>query len=225
MFLGDPGPRSVFQGDIYDDVPLTKLGAGDTPAGDPKPTFPRITVATALYPCDIVGPDNVSLIKSQPAVRVYDAAQKGLTVSPDWEGPIAVCPLPDLRGDGRMWVADFRTIFNVERSYLLVANRVRCLSELGWGIFRQRLAGAGSRALANLDDILEVGRATWAESEMEALWVAAGRDLGGFHTWLDTPDSELPLFESRRRALEAHEMIPFVRDLLDQALTKLDLDA
>jgi hypothetical protein len=224
MYLRDAGSRSVFQGDVFDDVPIVKMGAGDTETSDPKFASPNRRSATPiLYPCDMVGPDNVSLIKAQPIALVYDAGEKGLSIPADWEGVLGVCPLPDLRGDGRMWVADFRRITTVERSYLRPERRIRCLSEYGWAVFRQRLVAALSRALPTVDDMLTVGHVTWAESKMEAAWVAAGRDRSAFHSWLDDPDPELP-YPTRRRALESHEF-DAVSEALRRTLSELDLTA
>ena len=79
---------------------------------------------------------------------------------------MAVCPLPDLLGDGGLWVADFRTINVVHRSYLREDRRVRSLSELGWAIFRQRYVMASTRGIVPLEDMLDAGRTTWIESEM-----------------------------------------------------------
>jgi len=224
MYLRAPGPRPVFQGDIFDDVPIVKMGAGDTATSDPKfPSPNRRSAAPILYPCDMVGPDNVSLVKAQPIALVYDAAEKGLSIPPDWEGVLGVCPLPDLRGDGRMWVADFRRITTVERSYLKPERRVRCLSEYGWAVYRQRLVGALSRAVARVDDMLTVGRSTWVESQMEASWVAADRERRTFHKWLDEPEPGLP-YPTRRKALESHEF-DVVRAALERTLSEPDPSA
>ena len=68
----------MFQGDIYEDVPLVKVGAGDSVDSDPKYTATRRHAAVLLHPCYIVGADNATPIKSQPVVAVYQAAEAGL---------------------------------------------------------------------------------------------------------------------------------------------------
>jgi hypothetical protein len=201
FYLDDPGPRAPFQGDIYERIPFTKAGQGNSPTDDPAWSARPAHVATLIYPCDMVDRDNVTLIRSQAIALVYDAAQTGLRLADDWGGTWSVCPLPDLIGDGRMWVADFRKITTIDRSYLRAEQRVRCLSELGWAVFRQRLSVATTRALPDLDKLLEGGRATWAESKMETAWVAQGRDRKDFHDWLDSTEHALP-YISRRRALD-----------------------
>jgi hypothetical protein len=221
MYLSDPVGRAVFQGDVFDEVPFGKMGAGDTATSEPKWTTARVSAVPILYPCDMVGPDNVSLLKAQPIARVYDAADKGLRIPQDWAGVLGVCPLPDLRGDGRMWVADFRLITAVERSYLNPDERTRSLSEYGWAVFRQRLVAATTRGLVEIDGMLSIGRVAWAESEMEALWSASGRDRRAFHGWLDARDARLP-YASRREAMD-HGRIDRIRVDLDNELARLNL--
>jgi hypothetical protein len=216
MYLRDPAGRAIFQGDVFDDIPFTKAGAGNNVNDRPAWSANRCTAATILYPCDMVQSDNVTLNKAQPIARVYDAAAKGLSIPADWEGVLGVCPLPDLRGDGRMWVADFRSLSVVDRTYLRVDCRVRVLSEFGWAVFRQRLVGAMTRGLAQVEDMLEIGRQAWAESTMEAQWVQTGRDQAAFQEWLDDPDATIP-YKSRRDALEAGA-IGLVRTALDYEL-------
>src|SRR3954462_4098208 len=97
MYLPQSAARAVFQGDIFAEVPFTNPGAGDTEASDPKIETPRAHATPVLFPCDMVANDNVALVKRQPVALVYDAQQKGLPVSDDFdEMTLGVCPLPDL---------------------------------------------------------------------------------------------------------------------------------
>lgn len=218
MYLKVQGRRALFQGDIYKDVPFTKFSAGDTTAADPKWSAKRRHVATILYPCDMVVADNVTPVKAQPIVQVYDAGKTGLAVSEDLGlVPVGVCPLPDLEGDGRMWVADFRTINVIDRSYLTPNRRVRCLSECGWTLFRQRLGTAGTRAEVSFGVLMELGTAAWVESEMEARWVESGGDSADFHFWLDEPRDDVS-YDSLRRALE-EGALDLVREELEGELS------
>lgn len=190
FYLGDPGPRAIFQGDIYEDVPFTKAGAGNSIEAPPSLSASRRRhVAVLLHPCYIVGSDGATPVKAQPVAAVYEARSVGLAVPDDWEGVYGVCPLPDLAGDDEMWVADFRMITVVDRSYLREDRRLRCLSELGWAVFRQRYVTASTRGELAIEDLLEVGRVTWIESEMECAWRRAGRDLRDFRLWLDEEQS------------------------------------
>jgi hypothetical protein len=208
MYLHDHGfARAIFQGDIYRDVPFTKASAGDNPPEtDPKlNASKRRHVATLLHPCVIVDRDNVTPINAQAVVAVYDAAKNGLRIRDDWEEvPFDVCPLPDLNGDGKMWVADFRMITTVHRSYVPPANRVRCLSELGWAVFRQRYIRSVTRGEFPIERLMGIGRAAWVESVMETHWVRTLDEDArrAFHEWLDASDGR-GLYPSRRRAIYA----------------------
>jgi hypothetical protein len=201
FYLGDPGPRAMFQGDVYERVPFTKAAQGNGVDADPSWSARRMHVALLLHPCYIVGSDGYTPVKAQPIAAVYEARSKHLAIPDDWEGVFGICPLPDLLGDGEMWVCDFRSISVVDRSYLPRDRRVRSLSELGWAIFRQRYITAATRGALDVKDLIEVGTTTWTESEMETRWQRADRALADFHKWLDAADPSTPEV-SRRDVLD-----------------------
>lgn len=211
----------MFQGDVYRDVPFTKAGGGNNPPESEPPLSAgrRRHVATLLHPCDIVSEDNVTPLNQQPVAMVYDAAASGLSISDGWERvPGAMCPLPDLNGDGRMWVVDFRKITVINRSYLPADRRVRSLSEFGWALFRQSYMRAATRAELSIDDLEVIGKTTWIESEMETHWTTARGEAerSAFHEWLNGFEPESG-YASRRRALEAGE-VDLVWELLYEEL-------
>src|SRR5207248_5329941 len=125
--------------------------AGDDPAADPRTRVERRHVATVLHPCDMYAEATGVLARVQ-AVALVRAAE-GIRIPDDWGGAFSVCPLPNLAGDGSMWLADFRATSNVDRSFLSEENRERSLTEFGWALFRQRLAGASTRLMISLDDL------------------------------------------------------------------------
>jgi hypothetical protein len=103
-----------------------------------------------------------------------------------------------------------------DRDYLRLDHRVRALSELGWGFFRQRLALSGTRFTTDIEKLIEIGAATWAESELEAEWLSKGGTNDGFQRWLDAYDPSLN-FMSRRAALDGGKKHA-VRDSLNAHL-------
>jgi len=105
-----------------------------------------------------------------------------------------------------MWVADFRKLANVDRMYLRPDRRVRCLSELGWAIFRQRINLAFTRTLAPVEAYRGTGVAAWNEVAMETSWVESGRDQLSFQAWLNAEDPPGVPFATRRRALEGGDV-------------------
>jgi hypothetical protein len=205
--------RPAFQGDIYTDVPFTKAKGGASPAADPTLSSERRTVATLSHPCDMYSDDGYRLRKPQAVVLVRKETGDG--VPDDWDGCYHLCPLPDLHGDGDLWVADFTLVANIDRTYLTADRRLRCLSELGWTVFRQRAALESSRAEVPLEDLRGIGAATWAESLMEMDWLASGRDQASLQQWLNAPDEEhCSGFDQRRDVLQVAGGIERIRGLL-----------
>jgi len=208
FYLADPPQhRAVFQGDVFRDVPFTRAGAGNGLDQPPAWSFKPRYVAALQHPCAMYGDDNVTMIKAQAVVAILNAKQIGLKIDPAWEGTIDVCPIPDLLGDGEMWVADFRQITTVDRAFLPVDRRARALSELGWAVFRQRMVTALTRAKPNLEDVRAVGRATWLEYEIETEAVGDGVDRKAFQSWLDSSWDNVA-YATPRKALEADDDEP-----------------
>jgi hypothetical protein len=191
------GPaRPVMQGDVFDDVPFIKGRRASKPTDDPNIAVERRLVVVLGYPCDIYS--GGKFVKVQTVAPVIEAEKAGIPA--DWDGAFTVAPLPDLLGDGRMYAADLRVAANIDALYLDVSSRKRCLSELGWAAFRQRLGLASTRLLNHLTDLVAVGTEVWHEMAMWQRWNEAGRPAEGFQTWLDGREANLGGF-SRRSAL------------------------
>lgn len=86
---------------------------------------------------------------------------------------------------------NLRVASNIDAFYLVPANRVRCLSELGWAAFRQRIGLSGMRIVNNLDDLRNVGLDVWREVELWERWNRSGRRPGAFQSWLDEAHGKL----------------------------------
>jgi hypothetical protein len=208
-----PDVRPVFQGDVFEDVPFVKAMAGNRSADPPRVRIERRYVAALLHPCDMYGTPGRSLNRVQVVAIVKKA---DMTVPENWGGAWSVCPLPDLFGDGEMWVIDLNRLANIDRTYLTKENRVRCLSETGWAVFRQRLANAGTRGVPRLEDLIAVGETTWQETQLETEWLSAGRTASSFEEWLEEPDPNLAGL-GRLKALE-RGMVEGVKSSLQAAL-------
>jgi hypothetical protein len=161
--------------------------------------------------------DGYTLRKPQAIVMVRE--EKGDGMPDDWEGCYHLCPLPDLKGDGRLWVADFSLVANIDRTFLQPEQRIRCLSELGWAVWRQRAALEATRAKVDLEKMRETGATTWAESIMEVDWLSVGRDQASFHAWLDEADEvNCKGFDSRRDMLKERDGVDVLSELLRREL-------
>lgn len=191
------GPaRPVMQGDVFDDVPFIKGRRASKSTDGPNIAVDRRLVVVLGYPCDMYTAGK--LVTVQTVAPVIDAEKVGIPV--DWDGAFTMAPLPDLLGDGRMYAADLRVAANIDAFYLDVAHRKRCLSELGWAAFRQRLGLASTRLLNHLTDLVAVGTEVWHEMAMWQRWNETGRTAEAFQTWLDGREANLGGF-SRRSAL------------------------
>lgn len=196
-FHAAPATRPVFQGDVFDDVPVVKAKSSGNVDRDPNIVIERRMVATLGFPCDIYAAGR--LVKVQTVAAVTEAAKAG--IPDDWDGAFTFAPLPDLLGDGRMFAVDLRTAANIDASYLRPDRRVRCLSELGWAVFRQRMALCDTRALISFDALMKIGASTWAGLVLWERWCETGRDAAAFQQWLDEREATLGGFV-RRRMLE-----------------------
>jgi hypothetical protein len=202
FYLADRSGRLFFQGDIFDDVPLVKgTAGGDPPRTDPAPSYARKSVALLRYGCDIYRHDNHELFKIQPVAIVRSGRRDN--ISPDWKGGYGVCPLPNLRGDGEMWLVDFSVISNIDRRYLVEDNRIAALSEPGWTAFRQRLILAATRITVRPEKILDDGRALWSEVGLLQAATQAGIAADAFRGWYEAPNATLA-DRSPRWAAERH---------------------
>jgi len=122
-------------------------------------------------------------------------------IPPDWGGAFIYAPLPDLEGDGAGWAVELRTAANIDASYLVASRRLRCLSEVGWAAFRQRMTLCDTRGVISLAALMKIGSSTWHEVALWQQWNAAGRDPAAFDTWLAGREPTLSGF-TRRAILE-----------------------
>ena len=184
LFVDPAHTRPIFQGDIFDDVPFVKVRAGNSPDTEPNLVSERRSIALTHYPCDMYESGRGDLARVQAVCLVREAG--GMHIPSDWNGAYSVCPLPDFRGDGRLWIADFRAVGNVDRSFLTLDRRAKSLTQLGWAFFRRRLVQHQARIDLPLDRLREAGRATWDEALLWQEWSAAGAPREGFHPWFGT---------------------------------------
>lgn len=204
--------RPLFQGDVFDDIPLVKAKSAGSPDKDPNLVVERRLVALVGYPCDTYA--NGKPIKVQTIAPVTAAQKAG--IPPNWDGAFTFSPLIDLRGDGVPYAVDLRAAANIDASYLTRGRRIRSLSEFGWAVFRQRRALCDTRAVIPLDALRQIGEPIWQEFEAWQRWCESGRPESNFQSWLDERERDLSGF-TRRAALE-RGMYPMVRAALERAL-------
>lgn len=188
-----PSFRPLMQGDIFEDVPFDKVRSGGSPSTAPNITTERRTVCLIGYPCDIYN-EVGSLAKVQSIAIVRDAM--GEKVPETLAGCYTLAPYPDLQSDGKMWAADFRAVSNIDRQYLVPANRTATLTEDGWAYFRHRYILAISRLLVKPETCRERGRDMWLEIELWEEW-AESQSSSTFQPWFTAASSELGGFSPK----------------------------
>lgn len=207
--------RPIFQGDVFDDVPFVKVKAGNSPESEPTIDVERRRVCTLLYPCDLYNTDGaLARVQAVAIVREKSSAEK---IPTNWDGSYNLFPYPRLAGNESMWVADFRTSANVDRSYLRVEKRVASLTLLGWSYFRLRVALNYTRSQIRLNRLIENGEATWTELEFWQEWSAAKGTTEGFQKWYDTPSPDLAGW-TPRSAADRQGMLLDVQQLMSAEL-------
>ncbi|HLF41306.1 MAG TPA: hypothetical protein VI854_07520 [Acidimicrobiia bacterium] len=214
-YLATDEHRPVTQGDVFADVPFAKNKRASKLTDNPNTSHERRLVAVLGYTCDLYNEQTGELGKVQVVAPVIDATKAG--IPPDWAGAFSIAPLPDLYGDGKMYAVDLRAASNIDAFYLVPAKRVRCLSELGWAAFRQRIGLASMRVVNHLDDLLAVGYDTWREIELWERWNRAGLQPSAYQPWLDQPQAKLGGFT--RRVLLYRGAIAEVTADLDREIT------
>lgn len=176
------------------DVPFVKNKRGSRATDPPNSVAERRMVALLGYTCDLYTSAG-TLSRVQVVAPVVDAQRAGIPA--DWAGAFNLAPLPDLLGDGVMYAVDLRAASTVDAFYLDPAKRVRCLSELGWAAFRQRIGLSATRMVNHLDDLMDVGRDVWVEMALWERWNEAGAPPHEFQAWLDEPAPALGGFTLR----------------------------
>jgi hypothetical protein len=216
-YINADASRPVTQGDVFDDVPFAKNKRASKVTDDPNTSYERRPCIVLGYTCDLYT-DAGTLAKVQVVAPVIEAAKVG--IPDDWDGAFNFAPLPDLRGDGVMHAADLRAASNIDAFYLDRTKRVRCLSELGWAAFRQRLGLSHARVLNHLDDLVAVGEDVWREIALWERWNREGRKSEAFQTWLDQHHAGLGGFPLR--ALLYRGMVNEVSAALEAELAQSD---
>lgn len=146
--------RDPHQGDIYDGVVCCRFPYHDGAVVDPKQ--PRGVAMVVQHPCDIAPAEKGAAVPWRVVCRVVEDRSGLLTL--DGETHFYAFPLPDLRGDGAVWYADFRYLATVEQDWLQPERRIAVLSEEGWYAMQRRLAHYFTRAIIHWDDLEAVGQ-------------------------------------------------------------------
>jgi hypothetical protein len=189
--------RPLWQGDIFDSVPLSIT---DKPKADGAKPKTRTTAAMLVgNPCSIhAGGGRLAVMQNVAQVRPLKERESEGFRKP-WEGFFQLFPLPAFR-DGELWVADFNVLGSVHFKYL-EKTRIACLSQSGWAAMQCRLAYHTLRIRPAVAERIEDLRALANEADLWERWNASGHEPSAFQSWLDSSCATTEYSDSPRRAL------------------------
>lgn len=145
--------RDIHQGDIYDDVICCRFPYRNADIVEPRQA--RGPVMLIQHPCDLSPNEKGGAQPWRHICRVAEDSDHRLTL--DGETHFFAFPLPDLRGDGVVWYADFRFVATIHVDWLQPENRIAVLSEEGWHALQRRLIHYHTRILVDWEDLREAG--------------------------------------------------------------------
>ena len=175
--------RPLLQGDVLIDVPLALIKRFKE---DPEyvGTESEVFVAMLGHPCASYAGGELVQQQTIAQVRELGGASGSAPFVAPWDSHWHLFPLPDLLGDGRDFVVDFRRIGTTHASNLR-DKRIACLSHEGLTGFQRRYAKHSIRADLDESEWHRVVTQYWNEFELWEQW--NGRDLPPpeFQAWLD----------------------------------------
>jgi hypothetical protein len=154
--LENPGSanRSIFQGDVFKDVPCRRYPARE--GVDPVDPRGKRGYAMVLgHPCEISAEEKGSGLAWRLVCPVAEDRDRRLTLN--GEGDYYAFPLPSLVEKDDLWYADFRFLSTVHVEELPASARVAALSEPGWYALQRRLVHYLTRVQVHWLDLQDVG--------------------------------------------------------------------
>lgn len=175
----------VWQGDVFNDVPLVKARSTGSPARQPELAIERRMVLVATYACDLYKPRTATLSHVVAVVPLIDVTNNDASA---WRGGMySRFPLVRRGGGTQTYAADLQVPSTVDSNYLVTAKRLLSLTLPALAFLHQRLMLASTRVASPLDyhevhlGPVEHERRLWEQ------WVASGGTADDFEMWLDRP--------------------------------------
>jgi hypothetical protein len=147
--------RTLFQGDVFRDIPCPRYPIRDEHEDPVGPRGRRGPVMVLGHPCEISPGEKGDDLPWRLVCPV--AEDKDRRVSLDGEGHWYAFPLPDLMEKDDLWYADFRFLATISASHLDPSKRIAALSEVGWHALQRRLAHFLTRVAIDWRDLQEAG--------------------------------------------------------------------
>jgi hypothetical protein len=145
--------RDPFQGDVFSDVPCARYPVDNSGNDEPVMRHRRGLAMVVGHPCDVSPEEKGAGFLWRTTCAVVEDRDARLSL--DGDGHFYAFPLPDLRGDGTIWFADFRFLTVIHKDWLTPARRVAVLSPAGWYALQRRWIHYFTRVEVHPDDIAD----------------------------------------------------------------------
>lgn len=175
-----PLARPIMQGDIFQNV------------GIPGIEDPQVLAAMIIqHPCSMRAGARLRPRLTVAAIRTRQSIK-----SEDWQGYGYAMLLPNLFGDGRDFMADFRDVGAVPSSLLDRSLRIAAITNYGIHILQQRQIYYLTRLDVDIKTLAETFDAIATELELQYEWVEAALGAGVEDV---APDGAVDVIESAER--------------------------
>lgn len=175
----------VWQGDIFENVPIVKAKATGAASRQPELGIERRAVLITTYACDLYRPATAAISEVVAVFPLVDVTGRGQNA---WKGGMySRCPLPPTARTDRIYAADLQVPSTVDSKYLVVTKRLHALTIAALSFLYQRLVLATTRVVASLDYFESQLGPLEHERQLWESWVTSGGGADDFEKWLDTP--------------------------------------
>lgn len=183
--------RPIYQGDVFKDVPLPLLPQARPTTDQVEFQLERSTVMVVPHPCQCYHGDDLRPFLTVAPVTVVPNYGSFGTARTGAKDKFA---LPDLpietqtgQWDAATCVADFGRLFSAPSNWLILPDRVACLSHQGLGLLAKRVLGFQLRYSTDLTTAMSYTAAEWNEAYLMQAWVRRYHTLDGYSAWMTTP--------------------------------------
>ena len=222
--------RPVFQGDVFDDVPLPSFPSQPPSGGSGEVEWVPQLVMVVPHPCQCYNGDKLRDFLTVAPVKL---AQHYSDFGQDLSGDKDKFPLPDLvvynTSDdpidvqpSESYVASFGQMVSLPSSYLDRDRRIACLSHKGLGFLAKRVLSFQLRGDFSITSAQTYTAGQWQEAHLMEVWEHEHGSLDGYTNWLQKDIVQHPL--DQEVTIRRAELLEGRPDLLMEMLTKTPVE-
>lgn len=184
-YRGNPPPvRPLFQGDVFEDVPLPTLPPQPPEPGMVETRYVQQRAMLLPHPCQCHKGDTV---RPRLVVAPVELVPQGEGFRSGFASHWPYFPLEGLDGDSKVYRADLALVQTVPSAYLSPEQgRIACLSEIGVGLLMKRLLKFQTRVDHALGDVVASFHDDWVDAEIWQVWRETRGTAAGYEKWKNT---------------------------------------